>query len=136
MTLFFDLKKLELESISDPERFIALLSYHYFGRIPPAFKSRFKVPKTTLKGKSFILNPEPILSESLIHISYKVQYIKLAGRRDYFLYKLYGLKSLDRSYFPDLNIESIQQNPLLIIEPTQIKFKYEEITHGSKIRRN
>lgn len=136
MALFFNLEILEREAANDPDKFIALLTYHHCGSIPSSSKTKYKPGKYSLKGNSFLLNPEPILFNESYDVGFRVQYCRLAGRRDYLLYKIYGVTSLDRSFFPDLSIEKIKNNPLLIIETTQIKFKFEEIKNGSKVWRH
>ena len=78
-----------------------------------------------LTGNSFLLFPEPLFIDNT-DILYLVQYIKLAALRDWNLYKQYKYKSLQTSFFPDLNYDAIRSNPLLKITPTQITFKYEE----------
>jgi hypothetical protein len=78
-------------------------------------------------GNSFLINPEPLFKiKKSVDILYIIQYIKLAAKRDYSLYKYYGVKSLQLSYFPDINLEVIKTNPLLKITPTEIFFAYEE----------
>lgn len=136
MALFFNLDILEREAAGDPDKFLALLNYHHSGSIPSSSRSKYKPSKYSLQGNSFILNPTPVLTNESYDSGYRVQYIKLAGRRDYLLYKIYGVITLDRSFFPDLNVEKIKNNPLLIIETNLIKFKFEEIQNGSKVWRN
>lgn len=136
MALFFNLEVLEREAAGDPDKFLALLTYHHRGSIPLSSKSKYKPSKTSLKGGSYLLNPDPVLNLENIDPGYRTQYVRLAGRRDWFLYKTYGVITLDRSFFPDLLIDKIKNNPLLIIETNLIKFKYEEIYNGSKIWRN
>lgn len=135
MTLFFDLKTLETEAACDSYKFIALLEYHYKGSIPSSKKSKYKPSKQSLHGTSFILNPEPIFT-LLLDINYLIQYVKLCGYRDYAAYKLYGVISLDTSYFPDLQIHKIKTNPLLKIVNNQIQFKFEEEYNGIKLQSN
>jgi hypothetical protein len=132
MALFFNLEVLEREAAGDPDKFLALLTYHHRGSIPLSSKSKYKPSKTSLKGGSYLLNPDPVLNLENIDPGYRTQYIRLAGRRDWFFYKTYGVITLDRSFFPDLLIDKIKSNPLLIIETNLIKFKYEEIKNGSK----
>lgn len=79
-----------------------------------------------MPGTSFILNPDPLFKIKDVDINYIVQYIKLAARRDYWLYKQAGVKSLQLSYFPDVRMEVIKTNPLLKITKTEIFFYYEE----------
>lgn len=136
MALFFNLEVLEREAAGDPDKFLALLTYHHRGSIPSSSKSKYRPSKTSLKGTSYLLNPDPVLNLENIDPGYRTQYVRLAGRRDWFLYKTYGVITLDRSFFPDLLIDKIKSNPLLIIETNLIKFKYEEIYNGVKLQRN
>lgn len=124
MALFFDLNKLEELSCSDANKFLTLLEYHFNKKTIPSKYDKYKpVP---LHGSCFLLNPIPFFSDKTTDILYKVQYIKLAARRDYNLYRQYKYKALNTSYFPDLNWDAIRSNPLLKITPTEITFKYEE----------
>lgn len=123
MTLFFNLDKLEKEAGNDTVKFVELLRFHYEKRLP---RKRDKyVPRGSLVGNNFILSPAPLFSKLNIDTAYIVQYIKIAGLRDYSLYKLYGTKSLPLSYFPDINIDAINHNPLLKITKTEIHLKFE-----------
>lgn len=131
MTLFFNLDTLEKTARTSVE-FISLLGNHYHKRLPTRKEPRKAV---SLKGESFILNPEPLFSTK-VDSGYVVQYIKLAAKRDYGLYKHYGTKSLLLSYYPDINLEAIKTNPLLVITDSEIHFLYEdkEIKNGISIR--
>ena len=125
LTLFFDLANLEKEAGEDPNRFLKLLLDFYYNRLPDR---HFKRAKLSLKGNSFILKPELLFQN--IHqydIYHVIQYIKLAGRRDYSFYKHYKSKSLQLSYYPDIEMGNIKHNPLLQITPTEIFFKFEEL---------
>lgn len=134
MALFFNLQNLELEAQSNPEKLVALLTHHYEGKTLPSRNQKYKPSKRSLKGNSFILNPGPILYNRDLDSAYLSQYIKLAGRRDLSMFKLYKVISLDTSFYPELNLQSIKTNPLLNISNNLIQFKFEEIYHGSKIR--
>lgn len=129
MTLFFDLTNLELEAKSDAQRFIALLKQLHAHK-PTEAKVKHRLQ---LVGKSFLLNPAPFLN-STADVYYKVQYVKLAARRNYLLYKLHQVTYLDLSFFPDIALENIIHNPLLNIANKQIHFKYEDKTNGNFIR--
>lgn len=80
--------------------------------------------KRRLTGTSFLLNPDPLIY-GIEDILYKIQYLKIAAKRDYGLYKLYNFRGLDLSYYPDINLKSLHSNPLLVITPTQINFIHE-----------
>lgn len=125
MTLFFNLKTLEEESCNDVNKFMWILWYHYSKKVP-SLRAKYKPAKLSLAGTSFLLAPQSLFEDKSTDIMYKVQYVRLAGLRDYSLYKQYKYRSLMTSYFPDLKYESIKHNPLLTITPTDISFKYEK----------
>ena len=108
MALFFNLENLEKEAGNDPVKFVALLNYHYRGNLPRNRFVKYKPSKLPLNGYSFILNPGPVFNLGNYEINYVVQYIKLCAMRDYAQYKFYGVKYLDTTFFPDLNIDKIK----------------------------
>jgi hypothetical protein len=120
MILFFNLDNLELEATGNPNKFMQLLNDHRLKKLPKL------TVKRKLTGKSFIIHPEPLFEINNVDILYKIQYIKLAARRDYAHYKLYNSRVLDISFFPDLNIAALRSNPLLKITNKHIQFLYEE----------
>jgi hypothetical protein len=130
MALFFNLHNLELDAGSDQKRFMMLLTLHYTKRLPDKPWQKSRLP---LNGFSYMLNPAPIFNNKNIDIAHIIQYIKLAGRRDYALYILNKVITLDLSYFPDLDTSKILANPLLKILNKQIHFKYEEEFNGNRI---
>lgn len=134
MALFFNLKLLESESQNNPEKLIALLRFHHEGKTLANKQEKYKPSTKSLVGNSFILNPGPIVYNKDIDSAYLSQYVKLAGRRDLSLFRLYKAIGLDLSFFPDINLQVIKNNPLLNISNHQIRFKFEEIYHGTKIR--
>jgi hypothetical protein len=135
--LFFNLHNLELQASDDPKKFLALLEYHYRGvTMPKGNYSKYKPSRLPMHGFSFLLNPAPIFQTKYLDIGYLVQYVKLAGRRDYALYNFNQVISLDLSYFPDLDRDKIQTNPLLKVINNQLHFKFEEIYYGNRIRQH
>ena len=124
MALFFNLQTLESQSDNDSNKFMAMLEYHYNKRLPSKY-SKYKPSKVSLAGGSYLLNPADLFSNKSTDILFKIQYIKLAGRRDYSFYKQYHSKALQLSYYPDLILSAIKHNPLLIITQSEILFKYE-----------
>lgn len=124
MTIFFNLTTLEEQSCNASDKFMSMLEFHHSKRLPSRY-SKLQPSKVPLHGKSFILNPVDLFNDKSTDILYKLQYVKLAARRDYNLYKQYGYKSLQTSFFPDLNYDAIRSNPLLVITPTEVQFKYE-----------
>lgn len=120
MTLFFNWKNLNTETKGNPIKIVTTLR---------AFNDKKMLKaglRDKLKGSSFLLQPNKILNDNIVDILYIYQYLFLAARRDYSLYKLYGVKSLPLSHYPDINISSIRSNPLLIVTNNEIHFKYEE----------
>ena len=89
--LFFDLEKLEKQSCNSSIQFMSMLEYHHTKRLPKSFFTKLRPSKVPLHGNSFLLNPQPLFNDRATDILYKLQYVKLAARRDYNLYKQYGL---------------------------------------------
>lgn len=131
MTLFFDIGKLEQASKGDSKKFISILENHYKQKLPKRGLGR----PIVINGTSFLVNPVPLF-ESKVDSAFKVQYVRLAAKRDYTLYKYYGAYQLPRSYYPDLNLDAIKHNPLLNITDSEIQFLLEdkkEISNGISI---
>jgi hypothetical protein len=122
--IFFNLTALETQACNKPNMFMAMLEYHYTKALPNKY-SKFKPAKVSLAGNSYLINPEELFNDKSTDVLYKLQYVKLAARRDYMLYKQYKYKALQTSYFPDLLVDVIRSNPLLEITPTEVHFKYE-----------
>lgn len=126
MTLFFNLQTLETKTRNDPKKLVEALRLHYLGKTAPKNARDLVKPLSNIVGTSFLLNAKALFEDKTTDIVYKAQYIRLAGRRDYLLYKLYNYNYLDLSYFLDINVNTIQHNPLLTITENKIYFKYEE----------
>lgn len=125
MALFFDLKKLEEQSCNDSVKLISMLYFHW-NKNAPILKHNIPLrSRVSLAGYSFLLNPADFFNDRGTELTFRIQYIKLAARRDYLLYKQYGYKGLQTSFFPDLAMDNIKHNPLLNIKPTEILFKFE-----------
>jgi hypothetical protein len=123
MALFFNLDLLETETNCDPKLMLSMLERHFTGKLMP--KNRHdRVITRSLVGHSFLLDAASLFSDTS-DIAYKTQYIRLAGRRDYSLYKLYRVTYLDLSYYKDIDLDAIKHNPLLNIQQNKIYFKYE-----------
>lgn len=128
MTLFFNIFVLEQETSCDPIYLVQALEYWFKKKhIPKNSTQSLKPIRKSLAGSSFLLNPRDFFKDKTTDIIWRAQYIRLAARRDYTLYKLYGFKFLDLSFMPDLQIQAIQNNTLLKIADNKIYFKYEEL---------
>lgn len=114
-TFFFDLIKLEKLAKNDLCRFMEILEAEY----------NTILALSKISGKSFLLKPKQLF-KAKIDIVYKVQYVRLAAKRDYFLYKQYGFNGLDLSLYPDLHTNNIKYNPLLEISNNKLTFKLED----------
>ena len=123
MALFFNLELLEAESQCDPKLMLSMLERHSGKKLIPK-NHRERVLTQNLTGHSFILDANSLFNDTS-DIAHKAQYIRLAGRRDYSLFKLYRAVYLDLSYFKDIDIDLIKNNPLLTITQNKIYFKYE-----------
>ena len=77
-----------------------------------------------ISGTSFLLNEKDLLNSTEDDF-YIASYVYLASFRNYSDYVLLGIKDLDLSYIPDIDIERYKSNPLLRINDRTIKFKYE-----------
>lgn len=124
MTTFFNEELLERLAGNDPFKYLALLEYHATGKLPRS-NSKYRPAKQSLVGSSFLLHFGPLLNLKSCDIYHKIQYIKLAAKRDFTWYKLYGIKGIDLSYFPDIDMDSVRHNPLLTVENQHIHFKFE-----------
>lgn len=124
MILFFNIENLDKESAGDPRRFLQLI-YNLYHKKPLISTRKHRAPKLPLVGNSFILDIESLFRENT-DLEYLVQYIRLAARRDYLLYKAYGEVTLPLSFFPDIDIAKIRHNPLIKITEDKIFFKHEK----------
>lgn len=128
MTLFFDLEILEAETKLDPAYMvIGLEKFWKKQRVPKNIYEAYKPIKKLKAGNSFLLNPAGFFADKNVDWAYRAQYIRLAGRRDYLLYKTYRVKTLNLLLYPDLALDKLSTNPLLKITDTEIHFKHEEI---------
>ena len=126
MTLFFNLNLLENKTQCDPIKLVEQLRLHFIRKsIPKNQYSKIK-PIFNLKGNSFLINPARLFTDTSTDIVHKAQYIRLAGRRNYAIYKHYGYTYLDLSFYSDIDLNAIKSNPLLKITENKINFKYEE----------
>lgn len=123
MALFFNLDLLETETNCDPKLMLSMLERHFSKKLIPKNHRELNSFKN-LSGHSFLLNAQPLFQDTS-DIAHKAQYIRLAGRRDYSLYKLYRVVYLDLSYFKDIDLDALKHNPLLTITDNKIYFKHE-----------
>jgi hypothetical protein len=123
--LFFNIEKLERETKAHPEYLVQALYYWYKNIVLPRRSNDPMKPLGNLHGSSFLLNPNDFFKDKT-DINWKAQYIRLAGRRDLFIFNQYGIKTLDLGIFPDIDISAIKHNPLLEIASDKIHFKYED----------
>ena len=125
MAFKFNLKYLE-DISSSASNFVLTLKYYYFNYPVKPYNVSRKFDRRRMVGYSWLSNAKDLLLDNHTDPVYIVQYVKLAGLRDLALYQLYGDKSLDLSFYPDINIQNISHNPLLSIKNNRLYFKYEE----------
>ena len=124
--LFFDLDILEEGTRCDPQYLVTALYKFWRGqRFPKNAYEKHKPLARLRPGSAFLLNPKPLFDDRSTDYTYKAQYIRLAGRRNFANYKTHGTKSLDLTLYPDLDLKAIQSNPLLQLANKQINFLYE-----------
>ena len=122
--LFYNLANLQKAAGTNSSVLVKELERYYLYRNKKL--NGYYLPKYSLVGgASFLVNPSELFNDRSIIDTYKAQYIILAGKRDFNLYKEYKVTTLDLSYFPDLQLEKLKNNPLLDIAQQHIKFKYE-----------
>lgn len=123
--LLFNVQKLETMAESNDRKFVWLL--YKWWRDKDIIRRRNDPFTLTehLSGTSFLTNAEDLFRNAK-EAAYMVQYIKLAGRRDLFLYNTYNTITLPLSYYSDLNLENLKRNPLLNIVGDNIHFKFEK----------
>lgn len=126
MTFFFNLSILEADTQCNPLLMVEKLRLYYLKkRIPKNNSTKIK-PIVNLVGNSFLINANDFFNDTTTDVTYKSQYLQLAGRRDYSSYKFYGITYLDLTYFKDIDLQKIKTNPLLTITENKIYFKYED----------
>lgn len=108
MTIFFDFNSIVRQAKCNPLKVVEILK------------------TKPIKGNSYLLKPERLLTDKTTDILYIYQYLLLAAKRDYTLYLMYGIKTLLLSHYKDINLDSLRTNPLLTITKTEIHFNYEE----------
>jgi hypothetical protein len=119
MTIFFDLNKIIKDSNNSTEIIFKLLKKHYEQNLAKYI------------GSSFLLNCNDLLSDNNDSL-FKLQYLQLAAKRNYGMYKMFHVKTLDLSLYPDLIYKTIILNPLLTITGNEMHFLYEETTRKKK----
>lgn len=123
--IFFNLQLL-LDKAKTDKQIVEALHNMFIGKIIRKNQADNSLILPGLKyGKSFLLKPIKLFDKRLSDV-YVSQYIQLAGRRSYSLYRDYGLSYLDLTIYPDLIMKNIKNNYLLNIVDDKIYFKYEE----------
>jgi len=136
MIFFFNLQVLEQTTNLDSQYLFEALKKAWQGRtIPKNIREKYKPIPDVTPGSSFLLNAKSLFLDKTTRVVDKAQYIRLAGRRNYIMYKLQQHKYLDLTLYPDLNTGIIKHNPLLIIDNNKLRFIYEE-NNGTLIQAN
>lgn len=119
--MFFDINKLTKQARGNPSVMLKMLENVYRKKIPKNKRDMKYHPSSSISGDGFIENPEALFNSKADPV-YKVQYLILLSKRDYLLFKTYGIRDLDLSFFPDLNTDALRGNPLVTVTNTSIKF--------------
>lgn len=134
MMILFNLDTLESVSKGDAQTLRLVLKHFYFNSPSKSRLHYTRYNRARMFGKSFLLNPEPLVTDDRTDPLFIAQYIRLAGRRSYMLYKTYGITHLSLSNYPDIDISMLKHNPLLKIADNNIYFKYEIKQNGNFIQ--
>lgn len=120
---YFDMRKLEKASANNSVYMLNLLENFFAKKLP---KTRYGVKDHVdlSGGSSFLVNPKRLFS-SRVDADYKAQYVILASRRDVLHYAEYGVTYLDLSFWPDVLVDRLVNNPLLEIADNKIHFLLE-----------
>ncbi len=120
----FDVNKLFNYCGNDNIKLLKVIENYYYKRIPKNYLDRKNFFNGSLKGTSYLLNPLGLFN-SKTDSAYKVQYLALAGRRDFMLHAEYGISYLDLSFWPDIDLNKLKGNPLIEVKNNQIHFLLE-----------
>lgn len=106
---------------------LEVLLYCKGNKLPKNKRSKYLFidKNKVLQGHSFLLNEVELTKQGRPQ-EYIDQYLFLAAKRSYSLYKMYKYKRLPLSLYPDLNIEAIKYNPLLKCTNNELVFLPEE----------
>lgn len=127
--VIFSLKDLEAASKLTGLPMINILHFCKRGGVPKTNRSKYlKIhPRKIIAGSSFLLDELSLLRDTTENV-YKDQYIKLAARRSYFMYKEQQCITLSLYEYPDLDLQAIKYNPLLFIDNSNnMHFKFEHL---------
>lgn len=119
--MLFNISELTRQAKGNHDLMLKMLENYYYKRLPKNSYDARNFSKVPLIGKSFILHPERLFN-SKVSNNYKVQYLILAAKRDKLFYDQYGIDYLDLSFYPDLNLSAIRDNPLLTVSNNKLHF--------------
>ncbi len=131
--IFYDYGKVLRLSKGKTKNIIRLVVIYTYGiKMPKKNKAIGHFYGQDITGDSFLLNPKELFKNKLqASLEQMVQYIELAGYRNYLDYKWQGVKTLPRRY-TEITLKDIEDNPLLELdEKDNIKLYYEEIDNGN-----
>ena len=98
---------------------------NYFNKKLPRSSTKLRLHLNLSNGDNFLVCPTRLFA-SKANIVYKYQYLILSSKRDLLHYSEYGITYLDLSFFPDVLIDNIKDNPLIKIENNKIYFLLED----------
>jgi len=135
--IFYDWEKVLKLSKGKTKNTIRLMVIYTYGiKMPKNKKSISRLYRQDIVGDSFLLNPKELFKNKLqVTLEQMVAYMELASYRNYLDYKWSGITTLPLKY-TEITHQGIEDNPLLELdEQDNIKFYYEEIDNGNKIRK-
>lgn len=130
--ILFNWEKVYKESGGKATKILAILDYIVNKPLPVNLQDPVaRLAGIKWEGKSFLINPKPLLTERYYTAIERAQYLGVASRRNYGEFLMFGKITLDLIQSP-LNKDTIKNNRLLSIEGNKVIFKWEEHTRRKR----
>ena len=134
--IFYDWKKIRTQTNGKVGDIVSILYILTYKKEPPINRKdrRFKYWTKSFHGKSFLVNPEPLLIQRNRYSDVEIaQYAGIASLRSYFEYQSKKDTTLDLLFYTGKQ-EILTNNRLLRVEKGRIHFLFEEITDNKELK--
>ena len=134
--IFYDWKKIRNETDGKVGDIVSILYILTYRKEPPINRkdSRFKYWQKSFHGKSFLVNPKPLLIQRSRYSDREIaQYAGIASLRNYFDYQSKKDTTLDLLFFTGKQ-DILTNNRLLQVKNGRIHFLFEEITANKELK--
>jgi len=131
--ILFNWAKIYKSSKGQPAKIVDIIEYITYKTIPLNKQDPvFSYAEVNWSGKSFIANPELLLSHKKDYSNKELaQYVGIAGFRNLSDFIILGKTTLDLAQCP-VRKDTLIHNRLLTIENEKIYLKWEEVTRRNK----